>query len=222
MRWAYGVTTVADRVRATLPRTLESLAKAGFPQPRLFLDGAKDCPGVSALFKTDISSRFPRLGAFGNWWLGLMELYIRNPHADRYLVFQDDVLAYTRLRDYLEHTVQEGVYWNLFTNNMNWLAKPSGKGWFQAPVNGKGALGLLFTNEALQKVLGASPMVCRPKDQEKGQRGIDGVVYHTLTSAGYREMVHEPSLLQHTGTVSTVGSKRHSPAPNFLEDWETL
>src|SRR6185503_20920621 len=76
--WAYGVTTVPSRRETTLPRTLASLAAAGFASPRLRVDDVEN----------------DRLYAPGNWWLLLHELWIRSEGgADFYAIFQDDVIA---------------------------------------------------------------------------------------------------------------------------------
>jgi hypothetical protein len=37
--WAYGITTVPSRLTTLLPRTITSLAAAGFDKPHLFVDG---------------------------------------------------------------------------------------------------------------------------------------------------------------------------------------
>ena len=45
MKWAYGITTVPSRRENLFERTLQSLAVAGFDNPRLFVDGVDDAEG---------------------------------------------------------------------------------------------------------------------------------------------------------------------------------
>lgn len=61
VRWAYGVTTVESRLNTTLPMTLDSLDRGGFPDPRLFVDDDK--------WFENSTSRNPKIGAYGNWML---------------------------------------------------------------------------------------------------------------------------------------------------------
>src|SRR5437870_5459108 len=104
MKWSYGVTTVPSRRSTLLPKTLQSLRAAGFGEPRLFIDGCKqdEAVGYSCQFRLPITARDPAVRPAGNWILSLWELYIREPVADRYAIFQDDLITYRNLRDYLE------------------------------------------------------------------------------------------------------------------------
>src|SRR5688572_13834079 len=98
VRWAYGVTTVPKRRRDLLPRTLGSLAAGGFAAPWLFVDGCDELPGWRAEFvapgrAAGVTCRYPLVRAYANWGLALGELWLRDPHADRYAVFQDDFVT---------------------------------------------------------------------------------------------------------------------------------
>src|SRR5580693_4976412 len=103
IRWAVGVTTVPARRDDLLPQTLTSLAKAGFDRPRLFVDSDQwsDSWGrwreTHSLFPS-FSFRSPALGVAANWVLSLHELWMRNPEANRFAMFQDDILACADLR----------------------------------------------------------------------------------------------------------------------------
>ena len=61
--WAYGVTTVDSRLNTTLPLTLSTLADAGFPKPRLFVDGAQSVPTYLSEYETTF--RYPKIRTFG-------------------------------------------------------------------------------------------------------------------------------------------------------------
>src|SRR5690349_12356402 len=91
MKWAAALTTVPERRGELLPRTLASLANAGFAAPRIFLDGGNHSMAESyeRQFGTLVTARHPKIRTYGNWVLALAETYIREPTADRYAVFQD-------------------------------------------------------------------------------------------------------------------------------------
>jgi hypothetical protein len=222
--WSYGVTTVPGRLKDLLPRTLDSLAAAGFDRPRLFVDGEGRLPDRHE--HLEITWRWPALRAYGNWILALAELYIREPTSRYYALFQDDVVAASGLRQYLERCgVPERCYLNLYCSADNYrlsLTDASGRphasplrGWFAGNQKGRGALGLVFTGEGVRALLTHPNMVDRPMDAMKGHQNIDGAISTSLIEkSGYTELIHVPSLLQHTGAVSAIGHKvglRESP-----------
>jgi len=93
-RWAVGVTTVPSRLDVLLPQTLHSLKRAGFPEPRLFVDGVKELEWCGL----EVTCRFPAVGAYPNWFLALHELVVRDPSAHYYAMFQDDLVCAGNLR----------------------------------------------------------------------------------------------------------------------------
>ena len=97
-QWAVGMTT-APRRASTLEKSLASLALAGWNTPRLFVEPETTLP--TERLSLPITQRDQPLGAFPNWYLGLTELYVRQPDADAYLMCQDDVLFTRGLRNYL-------------------------------------------------------------------------------------------------------------------------
>lgn len=244
LHWAYGVTTVPARFDqankdSLLFRTLASLERAGFPAPRLFIDGGSPYGAQDLKQRTHdlkITQR-DKLTAYGSWYLALLELYLREPTADRYALFQDDIVAVRNLRDYLDAcpypaTPPQGAgpgaitpgYWNLYTAPSNLLKCPNNgnfTGWYESNQCGKGALGLVFTREAVQLLLASPHMVKRAvphptalPDTKAGKnhtRSIDGGVVTSFQLAGWMEYVHSPSLLQHTGGKgrSTLGEDHH-------------
>ncbi len=216
MKWQVGLTTVPSRRSDLLPRTLASLKAAGFPSPRLFVDGCNDGPGWEREFGLGVTTRFPKLNVYGNWVLGLAELLVREPHADRYAMFQDDLVTCRGLREYLEGCEMPARgYLNLYTYAKNAAAIPAGhQGWHPAAERGKGALGLVFTREAVLALLthqdAAAHIVERPLHPTRGWRAVDGGVVDALRKAGWREFVHAPSLLQHVGQLSAMDKRRSS------------
>ena len=220
MKWAYGVTTVEKRRKDLLPRTLKSLAEAGFPSPRLFVDGTKDIIGWEAQFGLDVSARSTGVLTFGHWILSMGELYLRDWKADRYAIFQDDFVTYKNLRGYLERCRYPAKgYCNLYTFPSNYALANNHKGWYPSDQRGKGAVALVFSREALRELLIHQHMVDHVHDPDRGTRAVDGAIVESMRKAGWKEYVHAPSLVQHTGTVSSI--KRpvpiaHPRANSFL------
>ena len=83
--WAVAVTT-ALRPRSTLRRTMASLRRAGWARHCTFRDAH-------------------RRGAWRNWIETLSKLLRRHPHADAYMISQDDVVFCRGLRDYLQRAL---------------------------------------------------------------------------------------------------------------------
>ena len=221
LRWAYGVTAVRQRLDdGLLRRTLDSLRMSGFDRPRLFVDG--DATGFDSL-GLDMTVRTPTVRTFGNWVLGLWELYVREPNAERYAMFQDDFVTVRNLRQYLEASpYPANGYLNLYTFPCNQqLAK--GEGWYQSDQMGKGAVALVFDNEGVRDLLSQRHMVDRPLHVGRGHRSIDGGIVEAMKGAGRKEYVHNPSLVQHTGDISSMQNGRHALAPSFRgEAWDAM
>lgn len=210
--WSCGVTTVPERTMNLLPRTIASLVAAGFPVPHLFIDGEV----MTAGYGEQVTARQPKLHIAGNWVLAIWELYLRNPKADRYAVFQDDLVAVRNLRQYLERCAYpEKGYWNLFTMPVNHKLAKGRKGWFESNQLGKGAVGLVFSNEAVRTLLTQGHLAERAQNLKRGWHLIDGGIIETFKIAGWKEWVHNPSLVQHTGRDKSTQGSKHPLAPAF-------
>ncbi len=214
MKWAYGVTTVPERRHDLLPQTLKSLARAGFDKPRLFVDGCWNSLLYSGL-DLPMTLHYPMILPFGNWHSALLELYLREPHADRYAIFQDDLLCVSNLKDYLERCrypdgPENPGYWNLLTLRSNWKFVKDSPGWHLSNQYGRGALGLVFSLPAVRILLTSPHMHDRVQDPKRGWRAIDGGVVDAIRKGGGFEYVHNPSLVQHTGIVSAMDKNKDS------------
>lgn len=224
MNWAYGITTVPSRLNDVFPRTLKSLALAGFDKPHLFIDGCKT-PELYQDSGTEITCRWPNVRTAGHWVLSIAELYIRNPQADRYALFQDDFVTYKNLRGYLDTcTYPLSGYWNLYTFPSNQQLCPRGyEGWYESNQLGRGAVALIFSREVLLSLLSQRQFINRPQCPHRGHKAIDGGIVDSLKKIGIREYVHSPSLVQHTGLESSMGNKRHLLAISFKgEEFDAL
>ena len=221
MNWSYGVTTCFDRVRGPLLETARSLREAGFDRPRLFADGCRENGVPESLAGLPVTCRNPAVQVAANLFLSLQELYLRDPHADRYALFQDDCLAVRGLRGYLDRCEYPARgYWNLYTCGENAkLCKPGYRGWYQSNQLGKGAVGLVFDRQSLLTLLSCPELLERFQNERKGHKSVDGAVVHVLTKAGYKEHVHSPSLMEHTGDVSVQNPQRHPSRKMRSGNW---
>jgi len=208
--WSYGVTTVPSREKELLPRTLESLASGGFDSPHLFIDGCEDLSRYEK-YGLPMTAHTQNVRTFGNWVMALWELYVLNPQADRFAIFQDDMLTYPNLRDYLDSCkYPHNGYLNLITSHENTkIASSKSIGWHKASQRGRGAVGLVFSREAVTTLLSHDHMVNRPKSRRDGHRKVDGGIVESFRKAGWAEYIHNPSLVQHIGHVSSMGNPQH-------------
>jgi len=224
--WFCGMTTVPSRILdGTFARTLTSILEAGFPKPRLFIDGTISKEVENVIGRLEFSVRNPPLRIYGNFHLGLGELFIRNPSSDYYAMFQDDFVTYKNLREYLERCEYPSKgYLNLYTFSQN---ERDIKGWYPSNQLGKGAVALVFNNAAVRALLTSNYWIERPASNPENKarlwKFIDGGIVETMRRAGYKEYVHNPSLVQHHGDKSTLGNMKHEKAKTFQgEDFDAL
>jgi hypothetical protein len=203
--WAVGVTT-APRERPTLKRTLESLADAGWEEPRLFAE-SMEFPLELAL-RLPISPRGERMGAFPNWFLGLSELILRAPKADAYFMCQDDVLFARGLRRYLEEQLWPAERLGVVSVYSAGSQSSRGPDGFHVDDRGwdvEGALGLIFPNSAARAFVGDPGVLKhRQRGPDRGMHHIDAVVGAWCARSGLPFYLHAPSLAQHIGDSSTL------------------
>lgn len=204
MRWQYGVTTVPERFETYLPRTLDSLAKAGFDGPCLFVDGCDMVPSYLDSYASTL--RPERVGCYGNWWLAAVELFLRSPRADRYAIFQDDFLCCSDFRERLNAPdLPDHCNLSLTPENLD----DSKYGWYLSNQKGRGAVALVFSNRCFESLL-QSPLPRRPKlyKGERGTKAIDGAIADCLKTS-YPEYVHNPPLIRHIGDETTLAHGHH-------------
>lgn len=200
--WAVGVTT-APRQPATLERTLASLAAAGWTGPRLFAEpGSVIPPGFA---NSPITRRDRPLGAWPNFFLGLSELVLRDPHADAYFMLQDDVVLCANLRGYLERSLWPSDRLAMVSpyRSTNYTAqtapwRPIDAGW-----NLIGALTCIFPNAAARSLLSFARAVSfRQRGPSEGLRNVDSVVGAWAKHNRLPIYMHVPSLAAHIGETS--------------------
>lgn len=217
IRWAYGITTVPDRLHTTLPQTLHSLCDSGFSHPQLFVDGCNDSSPYEVFGCLTTCRPKPALNIVGSWMLGMMELYVRNKDVDRYAMFQDDILCVGNLKDYLTLCpYPDRGYLNLYTEKQNHKHLDGKTGWHPAIQKGIGALGLVFSKLALQTLFQQGSLIRKPASAHKTRycTALDGGVIEAMKNVGWTEYIHGPSLVQHMEGASTL-SHHYSGTENF-------
>jgi hypothetical protein len=239
--WQCGVTTVLSR-QDLLVRTLVSIRDARFPKPDIFVDGV---PGGEAYFVSPdlcerVHYRTHNIKTYSHWLLTLIEMYLRNSRATYYVMFQDDLVLCKGVREYLETFVYPNDgYLNLYTalGNDRITVTSGGErvstkkeykydGWHDSNQLGQGGLCFVFDNKSVVDMLATRHVYERMWDVQRRHRYMDGAVVTAMASIGRREIIHVPSLVQHTGHVSSMGNNWTSgddQATTFRgESWNCL
>jgi hypothetical protein len=204
-KWAVGVTT-APRPQETLSLCLDSLARAGWSAPRLFIDSGADI--AERFSHLPITLRAPRVGAWPNYYLGLAELLMREPTADAYFMVQDDAILYDRedLSAYLEaalwpHEPVGAV--SLYCPKTYTQPEP---GWHRrADLWVYGAVAFVFPRESAKRFIADRAVLeHRWSERNEGRAQIDLTIGHWAQRSALPIYYPTPSLVQHIGDTSTL------------------
>ena len=203
--WAVGVTT-APRDPCTLKESLRSLENAGWKDYLLFAEPDSSVPdGVDG---ARLRQRANALGAWPNFYMALTELMLTQPHADAYLMCQDDVLYCKGLRDYLENVLWPGSRPGvvaLHTPMHQDIA--AAKGFYASPQGWAawGAQAYVFPNAAARAFVRHPRVVNhRNRGPREGLCNVDSMVGQWCQDVGFDYYLHSPSPTQHIGEKSTL------------------
>ena len=210
--WAAGVVT-APRRRPTLSYTLDSIIRAGWPAPHIFSDGE---PALDSRHRhLSVTVRTPASGAWPNFFLALSELFTREPHADAYLICEDDALFYDRenVREYLEDALRCKDNTAFFSLYCSMAYDNQGKdGWHEFDGAWRwGALAFVFPRRSLLEYLSDKGILHHASTKEGH---IHSDVLSGLWAHHNQRKVYypTPSLVQHIGDVSAVWKDSHARA----------
>ena len=222
-KWAVAVTT-APREQVTLGQTLQSLASAGWGSGTIFAEPEAEIP--AGLDGFEVVRRRQTMGAWGNFYLALTELYLSDPHADAYFMCQDDVIYQAGLRKYLEAELWPGSRVGVVSLHTPSHQREQGRRGFYAKEVGWGAwgaMGFVFSNPAARSLLRDGRVL---DHRQRGNRGgmfnVDSVVGEWCLRTRRDYFLHAPSLSQHIGASSTLWEKAdlsgRRVADDFVED----
>jgi len=202
--WAVGVTT-APRQEPTIDICLDSLARAGWERPWLFVDEGTHLADHQLCLP--VTYRQDKVGAWPNFYLALQELLMRQPDADAYLLVQDDAVFYDRenLREYLESCLwpAEDVAAVSLYCPQPYTRRVSG--WYR--IGGKwiwGALAFAFPNAAARQFVVDHDVFDHRWSGRRKHAQIDAVVGDWALREGTGVYYPVPSLVQHVGQTSTI------------------
>ncbi len=203
--WAVGITTAPRRI-PTLGSCAESILHAGWPEPKLFVDGKTEIPESIATLET--SRRDSSIGAFPSYVVSLLELYMQHPRADAFMMVQDDalMLGTPATRDYLEKILWPCDGPCIASLYCSTRYSQIEHGWHQLDEPWVwGAVAFVFSREAVKALL-TSPLLATHREQpeDKGLYRIDVLIGQFAEEEGIPIYYPTPSLVQHIGTISTI------------------
>jgi hypothetical protein len=204
LTWAVGITT-APRLQPTLTRMLNSLREAGWEEGRIFAEPG--CEPVTGFGGFTWTRRDDTLGGWPNWYLALAELVQRQPHADTYLMLQDDVVFARNLRGYLESTLWPSERVGLASAYCPAAYVRRTNGWHAVEnrLDLYGAVTLALPNAAARLLLGhARAINHRRRGAHEGLKHIDTMVGQWAAESHLDVFYHTPSLAQHIGDISVI------------------
>jgi hypothetical protein len=221
--WAVGVLS-SPRRRSTLDATLDSLIRAGWHDPHLFLDGTVRVPERFAGLPGVL--REPRIGCWSNYYLALAELLMRHPDADAYLLAEDDALFYDRenLREYMEQILWPDQRLCLVSLYCPSPYSVQDFGWHPSRcVWSMGSLAFIFPRRLAQHFL-LDRAVCdhrwgRWQEADAGLADTDEVIGRWALRKRIRIWYPTPSLVQHIGETSTFDPNLRAAGERQADRW---
>jgi len=220
-RWAVGVTT-APRRQPTLDVCLESLFQAGWTEPVIFQDG--EIPASEFVNRCGTCIRHPRTGAFPNFYLALVELYMRDADADAYLLIQDDAVFPRRapMREYLEEVLWPGDKPCLVSLYTATGSSAPVAGWHPLPpgANVNGAVALVFPRVLLKQFI-TDPFVLeyRERSVDRKLAAFPDVIRDWRDAHQIPVYLPTPSLVQHVGQVSAIWSHGRAVGDRYADQF---
>jgi glycosyltransferase involved in cell wall biosynthesis len=200
LTWSVGLLT-APRPQPTIEETLSNLRAAGFPEIHVFAEPGSFVPAATpGLFVTQHGRT---LGNLGNFYSSLAALYMTEPRADCFALFQDDIEAATGLREWCENE-----FWphgaglvSLFTPRVFTAPHPGWRILNPGRFRTFGAQAFVFRRDALQRFLADERLLHQRQRQPDGD---DAAVGDWAARSGEGIAYHSPSLVQHLAVPSSI------------------
>lgn len=102
MKWTVGLITAPRKEGYYLDKTLDSLARTGFSDVRIFAEPGSIVPeGYNATY------RKKQYGDWTNWATAFYELLLSEPDTDLFLMIEDDIILCRMTKEYLEYSIPQ-------------------------------------------------------------------------------------------------------------------
>jgi hypothetical protein len=192
---------------------LDSLIRAGWREPRLFVDASTTIADRHGELPVTIHE--PKLGPLPNYYLALAELLMREPDAEALMLVQDDVIFDDRhdLRAYLEETLWPAepiAAVSLYCSRA--YTRPLA-GWHTLGTRWVwGALAFIFPRESAQQLVTDPLVFDHRSDPADGLVCIDILIGRWAERRQLPIYFPSPSLAQHIGNESAIWSNPDSRA----------
>lgn len=200
-KWAVGITT-AHRKYQTITKTVKALEHAGwdtgtiFAEPHSYIDCGPNWQYVH---------RANQIGIFGNWILGLYELFIRNIDADAFFIIQDDIIISPNAREYLEKVLwftEQPHLISLFGPNA--IDNNENNGWRSTTTYHGGPNSIVMSHETVQKILSSLiPLQYYGIQKQKKTSFDDLGIFALMSMNKWPTFYPKPSIGDHIGHQST-------------------
>jgi hypothetical protein len=164
-----------------------------------------------------MTSRDEQVGAWPNYYLALMELLMREPLADAFMLVQDDVQFYCRenVREYLEQTLWIGPTPGIVSLYCATPNTRDERGWFKLPGSWNySALAFIFPRAVAQQLV-VAPAVFRHRwvAGDEGRVRIPDVISDWAVATSTPFYYPSPSLVQHIGETSAIWPSAYELSP---------
>lgn len=207
--WTCGIQT-CPRLGCDLPTTLESVRRAGWYDFTVFGE-----PGTEQIHPNQVVWPY-QFGDWGSWFSALSCMHATRPHADFFVMFEDDIALCRNIRPYLESflsTLPNFGTFNLYTperHHSTFGRKPcvTDESWFGWEM--WGAQGVVFSRDSLRTFLG-STMNLEYRNSLIGSTNAhkDSAIGMWGRATGHSIYYHSPSMVQHLHLSSLIGSGPH-------------
>lgn len=200
-KWAVGVIT-APRKHQTLVKTIKAIERAGWDNGVIFAEpgSCNDVKGNWAYV-----NRYKKTGIFGNWMLGLYELFIRNIDADAFLMIQDDIVIAPDTRNYLDNALwftESPHLVSLFT--LKAIDDNPECGWRSTTIYHGGPTAIVMSHETVQEIISSLiPLRYYGIQKQKGTSFDDLGIFALMAHKQWPVFYPKPSIGDHIGHQST-------------------
>lgn len=215
-KWAVGVTT-APRKRETFTESMRSILEAGFA-PRIFAE--PDSPIPDEFRNVPLTQHRETLGCWPNYYMALQELLTRQPDADAYAIFQDDIIVAKGTREYLERALWPTETCGVVSIYCSLAYAQEKPGWYTLDQKWVwGACAFIFPRDQLVHFLSNNAIHWRLSGRAGGVRNIDIVVGNWAKEHSRPVWYCSPSLVQHIGNASTLWDNARATGKRKARDF---